>query len=139
MPEKDVQNVPANSAHSAQSTAPKHVLLIDDEVSQLKLRTQILHNAGIATLTAGTGEAALGLMRSEQGPTVRAIVTDHMLPGLGGADLVRALRALRPEIPILVITGLPDAEPEYAGLRVRFHTKPFPAEDLIASLRALIA
>ncbi len=118
---------------------PQTILLIDDEAAQLKIRAQILRNAGLSTLTAETGEAALGILRSEQGPSIGAIVTDHMLPGLGGAELVRALRDIRPDVPILVVTGLPEAEPEYAGLGVQFRCKPFPAEELITTLRALVA
>jgi len=118
---------------------PKHVLLIDDDPLQLIVREQVLREAGFATSTAATGEAAVAALRAGEGASIDAVVTDHMLPGLGGAELVRAIRAARPQVPVLVVTGLVDAAPDYHGLNVEFRTKPFPALELIATLRTLTA
>lgn len=118
-------------------TTAKHVLLIDDDTVQLQLREQVLRHAGFSTATAADGEAALAVLRDVAQPRVDAIVTDHLLPGLGGAELVRRIRALRPDVPILVITGLLDAEPEYTGLDIAFRPKPVLAAELIAALRSV--
>jgi len=66
-------------------------------------------------------------------------VTDHVMPDVSGAGLVKSLRAIRPEIPVIVITGLAEAEEEYRGLRVEFRQKPVSPRDLIELVRRSIA
>jgi len=95
----------------------------------------VLREAGFEISSATSGEAAVAKLGDAGAPRVDAIVTDHMLPGLGGADLVRALRGVAPHVPIIVITGLLEAEPEYEGLGVEFRMKPLPAPELIKTLR----
>ena len=62
-------------------------------------------------------------------------MTDHVLPGASGADFVRQLREIKPAVPVIVITGLPEAESEYEGLGVIFRQKPCPPPELIALVR----
>ena len=112
------------------------VLLIDDSPVQLRAREAVLRGAGFEVLIATTAETALALLRSEPlASSVGTIVTDHVLPGASGVDFVRQLRALHPRLPVIVITGLPDAEPEYAGLDIVFRLKPCPPLELIAVVR----
>ena len=92
--------------------------------------------AGFEVCIATTAESANALLRSEPaGDSVGAIVTDHILPGASGAEFVRQLRQIRPSVPVIVITGLPEAEDEYAGLGVIFRQKPCPPPELIALVR----
>jgi DNA-binding response OmpR family regulator len=113
----------------------RRVLLIDDSPLQLRVRETVLRDAGFEVCIATTAETAHALLRSGTGDTVGAIVTDHILPGDSGADFVRQLRKLRPLVPVIVITGLPEAESEYDGLNVTFRQKPCPPTDLIALVR----
>ena len=46
------------------------------------------------------------------------------MPGMNGSQFVRELRKFRPHLPVMVISGLEEAEPEYAGMNVRFLLKP---------------
>jgi len=114
------------------------VLLIDDNPVQLRAREAVLRNAGITTHIATTQEGALALLRSEVSEAVGAIITDHIMPGSSGAEFVRALRAAKPGVPVIVITGLAEAESEYRGLGVTFRQKPCPPEELIALVRSSI-
>jgi CheY-like chemotaxis protein len=112
---------------------PMHqVLLVDDSPMQLDVRTAVLRKAGFPVVTAMTAEDALAELRD---PAKRAsfgvIVTDHILPGDSGAVFVRQLRELHSEIPVIVVTGLAEAEEEYESLNVTFLHKPCPPEDLI--------
>ncbi len=113
------------------------ILLIDDDAVQLRVRQAVLHDAGFEVAGAISAEAALALLRAEEGARVAAVVTDHMLPGLSGADVVREIRKVRPGIPVVVVTGLPGAEAEYAGLDIQFRQKPCPPEELIALVRSV--
>ncbi len=115
------------------------VLLIDDSPVQLDVRRAVLQQAGFSVDTATTAEEALGQLR-DPAATDRygVIVTDHVLPGDSGAAFVRQLRELRSEIPVIVVTGLAEAEEEYADLNVTFLSKPCPPEDLIARVRDIL-
>ncbi len=96
----------------------------------------VLRDAGFEVCIATSAESAMALLRSDPvGASIGAIVTDHVLPGKSGAEFVRQLRDIQPRVPVIVITGLPDAESEYAGLNVAFRQKPCPPEELIALVR----
>ncbi|HEY5163124.1 MAG TPA: response regulator [Terriglobales bacterium] len=114
----------------------QRVLLIDDSPLQLCARKAVLRDAGFDVCIATTTEGALALLRSGPvGNSIATVVTDHVMPGVSGADFVKAIRKIRPQIPIIVITGLPEAEPEYEGLHIEFRHKPCHPSDLIALVR----
>jgi len=115
------------------------VLLIDDNAVQAATRQTILKRAGYFVLAALNPQRALEQFRENQFPEeVDVVITDHMMPGMNGAEFVRELRQLRPHIPVLVISGLDEAEDEYAGLNVLFRLKPLLPDDLLASLHGLV-
>lgn len=114
----------------------RRVLLIDDSPLQLRVREAVLRDAGFEVVIATTAESAHALLRTESlGSSIGVIVTDHILPGASGADFVRQLRRVQPYVPVIVITGLPEAESEYDGLGVVFRQKPCPPPELIALVR----
>ena len=109
---------------------PKHVLLLDDNPTQLKIRETILRSAGMLVSIATTPESALALMRTGAG-SFGAVVTDHLLQGQTGADFVRARRAFKPDIPVLVLSGMAEIDEEYAGMNAEIRQKPLPPNELI--------
>jgi DNA-binding NtrC family response regulator len=108
----------------------KHVLLLDDDPIQLKIREAILRSAGILVSIATTPDSALALMRTKIGQ-FGAVVTDHLLQGQTGADFVRELRTFNPDIPVLVLSGMAEIEGEYEGMHAEIRQKPLPPEELI--------
>ena len=60
------------------------------------------------------------------------------MPGMSGSQFVRELRKIQPHIPVMVISGLEEAEQEYAGLNVQFLLKPLSPDLLLSHLRYLI-
>ena len=117
----------------------RRVLLIDDSPLQLRVREAVLRDAGFEVCIATTAEGALAILRTDVGNTIGTIVTDHVMPDVSGAEFVRQIREVQSGIPIIVITGLPDAEEEYAGLDVHFRTKPIQPPDLINLVRRTMA
>ncbi len=113
----------------------KRVLLIDDDPVQLRVREAVLRDAGMPVDVATTADSALALLRSSSSDSIGAIVTDHIMPGISGAVFVRQLRELKPGIPVIVISGMAEAEDEYEGLDVSFRTKPCPPPELISLVR----
>ena len=119
--------------------APAGILLVDDDPIQIRIREAILRDAGFRVTIAMSAEAALDLLRERRPPDgIRAIVTDHILPGASGAEFVRMVRNVHADIPIVVITGLPGAEEEYEGLGVLFREKPLPPDHLIATVKSAV-
>jgi DNA-binding response OmpR family regulator len=117
----------------------RRILLIDDSPLQLRVREAVLRGAGFEVCIATTAESAYALLRSEPlSATIGTIVTDHILPGASGAEFVRRLRQVKPDVPVIVITGLPEVESEYDGLNVIFRQKPCPPAELIALVRESI-
>lgn len=114
------------------------VLLVDDNPSQLKVREAILRNAGFQVSVATTPESALATIRVLK-DRIGVVVTDHLMPGCGGLGLVQQIRAGDNWTPIIVLSGLPDAESEYQGLDVVFRAKPFPPLELIELVRSSLA
>ena len=118
-----------------QASPANRVLLIDDDPLQLRVREAVLRDAGVQVDVATTAETALAFLRTDAGERIGAIVTDHVMPGASGATFVRALRQLKPKVPVIVISGMADAEEEYEDLNVFFRTKPCPPPELINLVR----
>jgi PAS domain S-box-containing protein len=107
------------------------VLLVDDEALARASTATILADLGFRVTEAASGEQALALLDS--GTQVDLLITDHLMPGMTGAELATAFSQRRPGIPVLVITGYADVIP--AGLP--HLSKPFRRVELAASLAAI--
>lgn len=110
------------------------VLLIDDNPLQLSVRETVLRNAGFTVSIATTAESALATLRV-LGDGIGVVVTDHLMPGHSGSQFVSILRKENSWVPVIVLSGLPDAEAEYEGMDVVFRQKPIPPPELIALVR----
>lgn len=120
---------------ATETSRDKRVLLIDDDPIQLRVREAVLRDAGMLVDVATTADSALALLRSSSGRAIGTIVTDHVMPGTSGAAFVNQIRDVRPGIPIIVISGMAEAEDDYEGLDVTFRTKPCPPPELIRMVR----
>jgi DNA-binding NtrC family response regulator len=114
------------------------VLLVDDDAGQLRIREQILRNAGLVVHIATNVDSALAFLRTV-GDTIGLVVTDHYLTGHTGVDLVREMRLTSPLMPVLVLSGMPGIEDEYEGLNVSVRFKPFPPEELIRVVQSSLS
>jgi CheY-like chemotaxis protein len=115
----------------------KTVLLVDDNPIQLSARQMVLSQAGLEVQVATSAESALALLRTlSQGKRIGVIVTDHVMPQATGSEFVRLVREVNPTVPVIVISGLPEAENEYEGLNVVFRQKPCLPPELIQLVQA---
>ncbi len=116
------------------------VLLIDDDAVQAAIRQTILRRAGYHVIAALSPERALEQIRSGNSAVpIGLVITDHIMPGMSGSVLVRLLRQTHPSLPVMVISGLDEAEAEYEGLGVTFRMKPLLPESLLANVHRLLA
>jgi len=117
----------------------KQALLLDDNIAQLTVRELVLRKGEIESHVATNGQSALALLSSEAGKAkIGVVITDHLMRDMDGVEFVHQLRIFNPDIPVVVISGLPDADAEYAGLNVIFRVKPCDPEDLIALVRSAL-
>ncbi len=116
------------------------ILLIDDNAVQAATRQAILKRAGFFVIAVLSPERALEQYRNEEFPApIDLIITDHIMPGMTGAEFIRAVRSFDAQVPVLVISGLMEAEEEYHDLDIHFRLKPLLPDELLASVHRLIA
>lgn len=108
-------------------------LLVDDDDLVRMSTAAMLTDLGCTVVEAGSAEEALRMIHEGLGPDL--LVTDHLMPGMSGAQLVRKLRAARPALPALIVSGY--AEAEGIDPTIPRLTKPFRKAELAASLATL--
>ena len=113
------------------------ILVVDDEPKIVKLARDYLEKAGFQVLTAGDGQTALAMARTEK-PDL--IVLDLMLPGMDGLDVCRAIRR-ESDVPIVMLTARVEETDQVTGLELGaddYITKPFSPRALVARVRAVL-
>ena len=115
------------------------ILLVDDNHIQSATRQAILEGAGRDVCIAQQGQQALELL-SEPGTSspLGLVITDHLMPVMSGPEFVTELRRRGYTLPVVVLSGFPDAEPAYQGLNVIFRLKPFDPDSLIRLVQDLL-
>ncbi|MET7378427.1 SpoIIE family protein phosphatase [Streptomyces sp. NPDC005526] len=131
---------PPRPARAPEPVAPARVLVADDNADMREYLTRILEGAGYQVTAVDDGEAALAAIRTREPDLV---VSDVMMPRLGGLALVGALRAdpRTAAVPVLLLSARAGQEASIEGLRAGaddYLVKPFAAAELLARVRASI-
>ena len=120
-------------------TATAAILLIDDNAVQAATRQTILKRAGYYVIPVLNPVRALEQFKAHEFPSeIQLVITDHLMPGMNGSEFVRELRKTHLKLPVLVISGLEEAEDMYHDLNVLFRLKPLMPDHLLASVHRLI-
>ncbi|HET6899160.1 MAG TPA: ATP-binding protein, partial [Vicinamibacteria bacterium] len=113
------------------------VLVVEDSESLRDLVQELLTEQGYRVLAATDGEKALALVQ-EGKPPVDLVLTDIVMPKLGGGDLVKRLEAMRPGIGVVYMSGYTSGAIAKQGVLddgAILLAKPFTAEELARSVR----
>jgi CheY-like chemotaxis protein len=113
------------------------VLVVEDTDSLRELTQELLDEQGYTVLTARDGEEALGLA-SERAEAIHLLLTDVVMPKLGGGDLATKVRASRPEIRVLYMSGYTSGAVLRHGVLEdgdNLLERPFTAEQLGRAVR----
>ena len=111
------------------------ILCVDDEENQLAVRKLVLESKGYAVLTAPSGQQALVLLAQHP---VDLVLSDHLMPGLTGAELARQIKAQKPELPVILISAVNEipADAAYADLFMSKLDGPIAMCENIAAMLA---
>jgi len=107
-----------------------HVLIVDDEVNIRRVLAAMLKREGYEVTTAADGEQALAVL---QKTPVHVVVTDLVMPRLGGMELLRRVSADWPDVPVILITAHGSVDSAVAALKAGafdYITKPFEQDEL---------
>ena len=113
--------------------AAPSILIVDDNALMLLTLTRILEQHGFRALGASNAASALQLVEAKP---VDLVITDYNLPGSRG-KLGPALKRLRPELPVLVLSGDPEAA-SAADSADLLLPKPQEPDELMAAIRRLL-
>jgi two-component system cell cycle sensor histidine kinase/response regulator CckA len=128
-----VREVPANLQDLA---GTQTILMVDDEELLLTMGQMILSAYGYKVLTANSGPKALDIL-SKGERSVDLIITDLVMPGMSGRELLEQVRQLRPRVRILCISGYPwpagrEQDPDCLQ-------KPFSSQELLVCVKRALA
>src|SRR5215510_12877509 len=111
------------------------VLVVDDDLANLESVSRIFQREGLDALTATNGKDALELLRR---PEVTVMVSDLMMPGMDGQALLRAARAMRPDVEVVLMTAYATVETAVSAMRegaYDFITKPLKRHSLVKAVQ----
>jgi len=117
-----------------------NILVVDDDPDIVELVSLKLRSSGHEVTAVGSGEAALDTLATRT--DVDLAVVDHMMPGMTGVDLVRALRAGGSTLKVLMLTARSqerDLENGFTAGVDDYMTKPFSPRELAARVTSMLS
>jgi CheY-like chemotaxis protein len=135
-PRTDGRPAPATTAPAA--GGGETILLVEDEVSIRRAARRVLERFGYRVVTAADGEEGLARWREQRG-AIDLVVSDAIMPRMGGGALYERLRAEDPAVRFLLCSGYTGQQlrgaGEEGGAAVPFLAKPWTVDDLLAAVR----
>ncbi len=116
------------------------ILLVDDDPDVRMLTRTFLEHEGYGVFSSGDAERAVQIFRSV--PQIDLLVTDLYMPGRSGMDLARELKAIRNDLPVLMISGGMVEGRQEARLQDEgwsFLAKPFRLPELLGTVHRILA
>jgi two-component system cell cycle sensor histidine kinase/response regulator CckA len=114
------------------------VLIVEDDEALRELAREMLESYGYKTLLANDGAAALELAQKHPNP-IQLLMTDILMPKMGGIELAERLSTLQPELKILYTSGYNDSGGNLQGLAgARYLQKPYAMEEVARTVSELL-
>jgi len=131
---------PARTERHGSPKISGRVMVVEDEPAVRAAAVRILESAGLEVQALESAGAALS--RVAGGDSFDLVLTDVVMPGMSGPELVTRLRAIRPGLRAVFMSGYPASARPAAEVSVRSEdlvTKPFDRESLLAKIREALA
>jgi signal transduction histidine kinase len=129
----DIAPATAQNAPSVQREA--RILFVDDDALIAMSTVDMLEDLGHAVVEASSGAEALKIIKDDG--TIDLLITDHAMPRMTGSELAKAVRLLRPRLPILLATGYANL-PEGDDLNLPRLAKPYDQAQLACEIQKLL-
>jgi excisionase family DNA binding protein len=114
------------------------ILVIDDEETIRSLLKETLEELGHTVVTVGTASEGLELVKQRD---FDLVFLDLKMPGMDGAELFRQIKAIKPKLPVTIITGYPDSEMMARVLAqgpFGVMSKPFSESDIVSAVNSFL-
>ena len=116
---------------------PETILVVEDTAIVLKVVTNILHRAGFTVLSATTAAGAEQIVANFPGK-IHLLLSDVEMPDIAGPDLVVKLKAIRPELRVVLMSGHADGALLVLNYGWHFIRKPFLASMLVDTVKDVL-
>jgi len=139
--EPATEPVPPKVDRAVASATNASVLIVDDEPAVLKVTARLVRQLGYHVQTAERGVEALDIIRHEPN-TISLLLTDVLMPGMNGVELVAQVRAINPEIRVLYMSGYTAdalASSPIDETSAALLLKPFSRDTMADALRGALA
>ena len=113
------------------------VLLVEDEQALRAMARDALRLQGYSVLEAADGEQGISVFE-RCGAKVDLVVSDIVMPQLGGLDMVDRMRKVRPDLKVLFMSGYSDRIDEVTNANLAFVPKPFTPDQLLKAIREIL-
>ena len=136
-------DAPADSDENLQpsrapSTGTETILLVEDEAVLRDLCRVYLQTKGYSVLEAGSAKEAMKICQSHDRP-IHVLITDIVMPGLGGLELAKSALELRPALAVVLVSGYTDRQLDREAIGFgKFLQKPFSFDALARTVRSLL-
>jgi DNA-binding NarL/FixJ family response regulator len=118
------------------------VLVVDDDVALCEALERLLRGARIPVHVAHDAEAGLRILEREDGEHVGVVISDHSMPGIDGAELLRIVRERWPRMARILLTGAADLAAAARAVNqaqvARLLVKPYAADELLQLVKDLL-
>ncbi|MGB0588649.1 MAG: ATP-binding protein [Myxococcota bacterium] len=111
------------------------ILVVEDSEDVRSLLTEVLQDAGYSVLTAEDGTHGLELLEANDG--IQLVVSDVVMPRLGGVELAELVRSRYPKLPVILMSGYGPGASELEGI-AQLH-KPFTIDELLTVVSAALS
>ena len=131
---------PPETDRSSKTTPAATILVVDDEVSMCNILSQYLTDAGYTVLTANTGKDGIGVFEKNR-DDILLVLLDVSLPDTPGTTVLRTMRELRPDIPVIFSSGYSSQEVNRElqdSACTHFLPKPFRRKQLFEAIDAVL-
>ncbi len=120
------------------SPRKQRLLIVEDHQLIRRLAVTMLEKANFEVVAAAGGSEAIDLVQDSLAILDCALV-DRMMPGVDGAAVVAEIRKLRPDLPVILMSGYGRQEGAPEESNTAFLQKPFTADALVGKVRAILA
>lgn len=130
-----------DDAHAELPQGTETVLLAEDEPAVRNLTAHVLRNQGYKVIEAANGEEALRIAQENQNNGIDLLLTDVVMPKMGGRELVEKFRVLNSKSKIVFMSGYSDKviiNQALSKAGVAFIQKPFSNESLLVNIRTIL-